>query len=157
MFRHILIVIVSLYPKKSPRRWPHKWPKHVGDYNKIKLHLKKLKYICWSVKYCIHSYLLLSEQYLRFLRGVGASSWLLEKYSLSMDISWHFGDTTIFWSVWNYLPVDIAWYPRIFLSSTFSKKLCPVSDWQTHASNDIRTYFSRKSIKVTSVYLTLNI
>jgi hypothetical protein len=157
VFRHILIIIVSLFSKKSPWRWPHKWPKHVGDYIKIKLHLNKLKYVCWSVMYRIHSYLLLSGQFLKFLRGVGECSWLLEKYSISMDIFWRFGDTTTFWSVWNYLLVDIAWYPRIFVSSTFSKKLRPVNDWQTHASNDIRTYYSHKSIKVTSVYLRLNI
>jgi len=48
-FGHLLITVVFFLSKKSPWRWPHDGPKHVGDDNTI-----KLKFICWSLMQFMH-------------------------------------------------------------------------------------------------------
>jgi len=49
-----ICVMVFLFSEKSPWRWPHEWPKHVGDYNTIKVHQSSLNAFVGSLIHFMH-------------------------------------------------------------------------------------------------------
>jgi len=39
VIRHILIIVLYFFSKRSPWRWSQEWPKHVGVHNTTKLRI----------------------------------------------------------------------------------------------------------------------